>query len=110
MQTTKELVYNPDHYQSCSEYTREIVGMFVPEKWHDKECIVMIKSLSYIRQDYHINHAIEYLWRVGKKDDPIVDLNKAKWYLQDRNEMFPTGKSRNDIACQMIDDLIQKLK
>jgi Protein of unknwon function (DUF3310) len=102
-------VIHPKHYQSCAEDTRGIVTLLgIPPQWHDTECIQVIEQLAHIRQDYHVNHAIEYLWRVGQKEDAVQDLEKAKVYLQRRSQLFPTGKERDDKAVAMIDGLIEK--
>lgn len=31
---------------------------------------------------YHLGTAISYIWRVGRKDDPIQDINKAIRHLE----------------------------
>lgn len=32
--------------------------------------------------DYRLGNAVKYLWRTGKKGDPVTDLKKAAWYLR----------------------------
>lgn len=38
--------------------------------------------------DYYIGTATKYLWRLGKKDDPIVEIEKAVHYLQKKLELL----------------------
>ena len=33
-------------------------------------------------------NAFKYIWRMGKKDDYLTDLRKAKWYLSKAEELF----------------------
>jgi hypothetical protein len=41
------------------------------------ECIEVTEHMNF-----NLGNAIKYIWRVGlKSDDPIVDLEKARWYL-----------------------------
>jgi hypothetical protein len=53
---------NPNHY-----------------RWHPLgiECIDVTEHFPS-----NIAHAIEYLWRCGRKDDAVQDLRKAIWYLE----------------------------
>ena len=53
---------NPDHY-----------------RWHPLgiECIDVTEHFPS-----NIAHAIEYLWRCGRKDDAAQDLRKAIWYIE----------------------------
>jgi len=32
--------------------------------------------------NFCIGNAIKYLWRAGKKDATVQDLEKAKWYIE----------------------------
>lgn len=41
------------------------------------ECIQVTEHFNF-----NIGNAIKYLWRSDHKDDPIEDLNKAKWYIE----------------------------
>jgi len=36
--------------------------------------------------NFNLGNAIKYIWRVGQKGDPIQDLQKAIFYLQDEIE------------------------
>jgi len=31
--------------------------------------------------NFCIGNAVKYLWRAGLKDDAIMDLEKARWYI-----------------------------
>ena len=51
------------------------------------ECIEIIKQLCKEHQndpftDYNRYQAFKYLWRMGKKDDVLFDLNKAITFLE----------------------------
>jgi len=51
------------------------------------ECITVIKQLCKEHQndpftDYNRYQAFKYLWRLGKKDDVLFDLNKAITFLE----------------------------
>lgn len=39
----------------------------------------------------HLSHAVPYIARVGRKDDPVVDLRKARWWI-DRAIVVLEGK------------------
>ena len=51
-----------------------------PEHYHDHpsgiECIQVTEHM-----DFLIGNAVKYLWRCGKKDAAVQDLEKAKWYI-----------------------------
>ena len=34
---------------------------------------------------------LKYIWRLGEKDDPVVELGKALWYLDRERKMYPNG-------------------
>lgn len=38
--------------------------------------------------DYYIGTATKYLWRLGKKDDPVVEIGKAIHYLEKKRELI----------------------
>lgn len=40
------------------------------------ECITVTEHYGF-----NVGNAIKYLWRAGLKDDAIVDLKKAQWYV-----------------------------
>lgn len=56
-----DLVNNPAHYQGEGMQAIEVIEAF--------------------NLDYHRGNAIKYILRCGKKGDPLVDIQKAIWYL-----------------------------
>lgn len=43
------------------------------------ECIEVVRHMNF-----NLGNAVKYVWRAGWKDgDPIEDLRKARWYLDD---------------------------
>jgi hypothetical protein len=40
------------------------------------ECVTIAEHFNFC-----LGNALKYLWRAGLKDDAIVDLKKARWYL-----------------------------
>lgn len=40
------------------------------------ECITVVEHFGFLR-----GNAIKYLWRAGAKGDALVDLRKARWYV-----------------------------
>jgi len=55
----KEMVNHPDHYNTG-----------------DIECITAIRYLPF-----SAGSAVKYLWRYEHKQNPIQDLQKARWYI-----------------------------
>ena len=42
------------------------------------ECITVTEHMNF-----NLGNAVKYIWRVGlKSDDPVTDLEKARWYLE----------------------------
>lgn len=42
------------------------------------ECIAVTEHMNF-----NLGNAVKYIWRVGlKSDDPVTDLEKARWYIQ----------------------------
>lgn len=41
------------------------------------ECIEVVEHMSF-----NIGNAVKYLWRCGLKDDVLIDLKKARWYVE----------------------------
>lgn len=70
MSKTRDAVNHPPHYTSgdavCSRCGQPI------------ECIDVVRHLGF-----NVGNAIKYLWRLGKKDDVIQELEKAAWYVAD---------------------------
>lgn len=42
------------------------------------ECQEVVRHLNF-----NLGNAVKYIWRADYKDEPIQDLEKAVWYLQD---------------------------
>lgn len=42
------------------------------------ECIEVVRHMNF-----NVGNAIKYLWRYMEKDDPITNLKKAQWYIDD---------------------------
>lgn len=45
------------------------------------ECIQITRHMNF-----NMGNAIKYIWRAGEKGDPITDLQKAAWYINDEIE------------------------
>lgn len=58
----EDMVSHPSHYTSHPS------GI---------ECIQITEHMGFC-----IGNAIKYLWRADLKQDPIEDLEKAKWYIE----------------------------
>jgi hypothetical protein len=46
------------------------------------QCIEITRHMSF-----NIGNAIKYLWRADEKENPIQDLEKALWYINDEINM-----------------------
>jgi len=64
---------NPEHYKSG--------GM---------EAIQIIEAFDL---GYHRGNALKYILRAGRKDDAVLDLRKAVWYLQREMARVAAGDS-----------------
>lgn len=40
------------------------------------ECIEVVEHMNF-----NLGNAIKYLWRADEKGAPLVDLEKARWYI-----------------------------
>jgi hypothetical protein len=69
-QTGIDNVNHPPHYKS-RDIECEKCG-------HDIECIEVTRHFKF-----NLGNAIKYIWRADFKAQPIEDLRKAIWYLQD---------------------------
>lgn len=78
----KETVNHPAHYNQlpavCSQCD------------HPIECIDVVRHM-----DFNTGNAIKYIWRAGFKGDPIEDLRKAIWYLEDEIKLLEKEKADN---------------
>ena len=69
----KELVDHPAHYNRGKYEVIDVI-----EDWH---------------LGFNLGNAIKYIGRCGHKDDPVQELEKAKWYVQ--REIDRIKKERN---------------
>lgn len=44
--------------------------------------------------DYFIGQATRYIWRLGQKDDPIIELDKAIHFLEKKRELMIEERDR----------------
>lgn len=58
----------PDPIAHPAHYTAHPSGV---------ECIQITEHMNFC-----IGNAMKYLWRAGLKDDAVVDLKKAVWYIE----------------------------
>ncbi len=64
------------------------------------ECIKVIKQLCEEHQndpytDYNRYQAFKYLWRLGQKDDVLLDITKAITFLTFAKEAIEEERSKN---------------
>ena len=70
---------SPDHYKA---------GAKCPHCGKELDCIDFTQHMGFL-----LGNAMKYIWRCGRKDDPMVDLKKARWYLVHAIENHaPTGE------------------
>lgn len=55
------------------------------------ECIQVTRHMNFNR-----GNAIKYIWRCGDKGNPIEDLKKAVWYLQDEIKRLENENSKDN--------------
>lgn len=67
---------NPDHYQGKIECIDAL-----------RVCLTEEEFRGYCK-----GSAIAYLWRHGKKDDPVQEAGKASWYVQWLRNVDPRGE------------------
>ena len=65
-----ELVDHPKHYGGAGD---------------PYEAIKVIEAWG-LDKDFCLGNAVKYIARAGKKDDALIDLKKAAWYLARRIE------------------------
>jgi hypothetical protein len=71
--TRTEIVDHPAHYNSHPS------GV---------ECIAVTEHMNF-----NLGNAVKYIWRADlKSEDPIVDLEKARWYVE--REILRLKKAR----------------
>ena len=70
-----DIVKKPSHYTGLKIY-----GLVYPsENKVQIECKDVIRGLEL---NYQLGSAFKYLWRAGRKDDKIQDLEKAKQMIE----------------------------
>jgi len=65
---------------------------YYKERVPNVECIDVTEHFNFNR-----GNAIKYIWRAGQKDDEIIELKKAAWYLRrevERLEALQKSKPR----------------
>ncbi len=56
------------------------------------ECITIVRWMNF-----NLGNAVKYIWRVGlKSDNPIQDLRKAIWYLEDEIKKLQEMEARRN--------------
>lgn len=75
---------------SSNQHEKEETGEVRPSHYSQKpgtvECITVIEQLCEEHQndiftDYNRYQAFKYLWRLGRKDDVLYELYKARQFL-----------------------------
>jgi hypothetical protein len=79
-------VNHPSHYHSS--YIHESCGTPI-------ECIDVVRHMGFDE-----GNAVKYVWRAGKKNDEIEDLEKAIWYLNDRISELKRARQKAEPAEQ----------
>lgn len=65
-----EKAVNPEHYKGTKVETIDILEMFISQE----------ASISPV-QKYNLAQALKYIFRAGRKNDALEDLQKAENYL-----------------------------
>jgi hypothetical protein len=86
MASMSDPVNHPSHYHSS--YIHESCGTPI-------ECIDVVRHLGFDE-----GNAVKYVWRAGKKNDEIEDLEKAIWYLNDRVSELKRARRKAELAEQ----------
>ena len=70
------------YYQAPSSAGKEILDLFLKPDDYKEDCIHTIWHLERNKGfSFNMLNAVKYLWRLGKKDDSIKELEKAIDYL-----------------------------
>jgi hypothetical protein len=83
-----ELRHIGDHIGSLEAGARAVLAPFAddptnPKHYNGRECADIGERLS--ANGYQV---LKYCWRLGKKDDPCVELGKALWYLKSEFDLI----------------------
>lgn len=83
----EEVVEHPKHYKSrVSDGTMK----HIIERINKRGYIEVIDIIDAWNLDFSIGNAIKYELRLGEKDDPITEIDKAIQYLMFKREMLGT--------------------
>lgn len=53
------------------------------------ECIEITRHMNF-----NLGNAIKYIWRANEKENAVVDLQKAIWYLNDEIKKLENGSQK----------------
>ena len=67
------------------------------------ECITVVEHMPF-----NIGNAIKYLWRCDDKDNPLEDLQKAKWYVDREIDRRITQQKEAEIEAMQAAQLEQE--
>lgn len=84
-------------WQLSGELGTSIVGNEVvdhPSHYAGKNGIEAIDVIDAYDLNFNMGSALKYILRCGKKDDAIIELEKAIWYLKHEVELRKQGKER----------------
>lgn len=86
-----DAVYYPKHYTTHPE------GI---------ECIQVTRHMNF-----NLGNAVKYLWRAGKKENTVQDLEKAIWYIRDEiGRITKEGKWKDVIGVGLDGELLREKK
>lgn len=71
--------------------TPEYYDMYIPRHMCTIQCIDVAEQLNF-----NLGNVLKYIWRAGKKDNELEDLEKAKYYIEREIERIRTGKQYYD--------------
>lgn len=84
---THDAVNHPSHY--TSHPARCECGKPI-------ECIQITEH-----HGFNLGNALKYLWRADHKGSPIVDLNKAIWYIE--REIFKRQREQEQVGKELVE-------
>lgn len=70
-QVKAEAVNHPSHYTALPAVCDQCGDII--------ECIEVVRWM-----DFDLGNAVKYIWRAGQKNDILEDLEKARWYIDDK--------------------------
>lgn len=70
------------------------------------ECITVTEHMNF-----NLGNAVKYIWRVGlKSEDPIVDLEKARWYVEREIARLKAAPNVIEIQAKLSPEEAEALK